>query len=55
MYEHEEFHCGDTLEVLVNNQWIQTRFKMSIDNEWYLVGTPYHGEDIEYVRARITE
>lgn len=55
LWEHEGFHCGETLEVLVDNQWVHTRFEMSIDREWYLVGTPYRGEDIEYVRARITE
>lgn len=30
LWEHEGFHCGETLEVLVDNQWVHTRFEMSI-------------------------
>ena len=56
LWEIEGFHCGDCLEVLVNDVWIQTRMEMSWKDgrgEWYLVGTPYRGNDIEYVKARI--
>ncbi len=53
LWEHEGFHCGEGLEVLVNNEWVPTRMEMSIDRQWYLVGTPYNGEDLEYVQARI--
>ena len=35
------FHCGECLEVLV-------------DDQWYLVGTPYCG-DLECIRARILD
>lgn len=52
LWEHEGFHCGEGLEVMVDDKWVQTRMEMSADREWYLVGTPYHG-DLEYVRARI--
>ena len=47
------FHCGEGLEVLVDDQWVKTRMEMNPAREWYLVGTPYCG-DLEYVRARIT-
>ncbi len=46
------FHCGECLEVLVDDQWVKTRMEMNLAREWYLVGTPYCG-DLEYVRARI--
>lgn len=29
-------HCGDTLEVLINNKWFPTRIEMG--SFWYLVG-----------------
>lgn len=29
-------HCGETMEVLINGQWIPTRIEKSSD--WYLVG-----------------
>ena len=42
------------LEVLVDDEWVQTRMEMNLAREWYLVGTPYCG-DLEYVQARIPE
>ena len=48
------FHCGECMEVLVDDQWVKTRMEMNLAREWYLVGTPYCG-DLEYVRARIQE
>ena len=43
LWEHDGFHCGDGLEVMVDGEWIPTRIEMSIDREWYLVDTPYYG------------
>ena len=48
------FHCGECMEVLVDDLWVRTRMEMNPAMEWYLVGTPYCG-DLEYVRARIPE
>ena len=48
------FHCGECMEVLVDDKWVRTRMEMNPAMEWYLVGTPYCG-DLEYVRARIPE
>ena len=31
-------HCGDTFEVLINDEWEPTRIEMGFDREWYLVG-----------------
>lgn len=47
------FHCGEGLEVLVDDEWVQTRMEMNLAREWYLVGTPYC-ENLEYVQARIS-
>ena len=52
LWEHTGFHCGEGLEVLVDDEWVQTRMEMSFKDNWYLVETPYSG-DLEYVRARI--
>ena len=48
------FHCGEGLEVLVDDKWVRTRMEMNPAREWYLVGTSYCG-DLEYVQARIPE
>ena len=37
------FHCGECMEVLVDDQWVQTRMEMNLAREWYLVGTAYCG------------
>lgn len=52
LWEHTGFHCGECLEVKVDDKWVKTRVEMDIEQNWYLVGTPYIG-DLEYVRARI--
>ena len=56
LWEHSEFHCGEGLEVMVDDKWVPTRMKMCWNDDgshdWYLVGTPYCG-DLEYVRARV--
>lgn len=52
LWEHDGFHCGEVLEVMVDDKWQKTRMEMGIDRQWYLVGTPYYG-NLEYVRARI--
>ena len=52
LWKHNGFHCGETLEVMVNDEWVHTRMEMSSDGKWYLVDTPYYG-DLEYIQARI--
>ena len=52
LWEHTGFHCGECLEVKVDDKWVKTRMEMDSDRNWYLVDTPYTG-DLEYVRARI--
>ena len=32
------FHCGEYLEVLLDDEWFQTRMEMNPAREWYLVG-----------------
>ena len=49
LWEHDGFHCGEVLEVMVDDKWQKTRMEMGIDRQWYLVGTPYYG-NLEYVR-----
>ena len=41
------FHCGECLEVLLDDEWVQTRMEMNPAREWYLVGTPYCGDLVQ--------
>lgn len=55
LWENDGLHCGEPIEVLVEDKWITTRIEMDRTESgsyWYLVGTPYYG-DLEYVRARM--
>ncbi len=57
LWEHIGFCCGEHLEVLVEDKWVETRMEMlwSADGGiWYLVDTPYRG-NLEYIRARISD
>lgn len=31
-------HCGEGMEVMVDDKWIRTRIEMDINSKWYLVG-----------------
>ena len=55
LWENDGLHCGEGIEVFVDDKWIYSRMEMAWGkdgNHWYLVGTPYYG-DLEYVRVRI--
>lgn len=53
LWENVGFHCGECLEVFVDDTWVQTRMEFLWQRqEGYLVGTPYSG-DLEYIQARI--
>lgn len=55
LWEHEGFHCGECLQVLVDEKWVDTRIEMAWGRnggEWYLVGTPFM-RDLEFIQAKI--
>ena len=53
LWEIDGLHCGQSLKVLIDNKWVQTRLEMTVDNQWYLVGTDKVGKDLEYLKAKI--
>lgn len=52
LWEKAGFYCGERLEVLVEGKWQPTRMEMGMDQQWYLVGTPYYG-NLEAIRAKV--
>ncbi len=46
------FHCGEGLEVLVDDKWVSDQNGDESCKRMVSVGTPYCG-DLEYVQARI--
>ena len=49
---HPGVHCGECLEVDVDGVWTACRMEMD-SGIWYLVGAPYRGDGLEYVKARL--
>lgn len=52
LWENDGFHCGESLQVLIDGKWFDTRMEMAADQEWYLSGTSYKG-DLDGVKVRI--
>lgn len=48
-------HCGQSLEVLIDNKWVETRIEMTAQGQWYLAGTDLKGKDLEYLKARLEQ
>lgn len=56
LWEDEGFHCGESLQVKIGDEWIDTTMEMDWSNGrgvWYLTGTKIRGDELEYTRARI--
>lgn len=55
LWENDGFHCGESMEVMVNGEWVPSRMEMARDergSHWYLVNTPFRG-DLEFVKVRL--
>ena len=54
LWINDGFHCGRTMKVQINDEWIDTRLEMNCDDEWYLVGTDIVGnEAFLYLKAEV--
>lgn len=53
LWEIDGFHCGETMEVKIDDEWKPTRIEMSIDRKWYLVDTPFQDTDLEGLIIRV--
>lgn len=47
-------HCGESIEVFVNNKWIKDRIEYDHKiNNWYLVETGLIGEELEFIEVKV--
>ena len=56
LWEIDGFHCGKTLDYYDSDkeEWIPTRMEMSwTDKQYYLIDTPYKGDDLEGLKIRL--
>lgn len=52
LWENDGLHCGQTLDVFVNGEWINDRLEITHD-KWYLVHSRLAGCELEYLQVRI--
>ena len=53
LWEHTGLHCGERLEIKVDDAWLKTRMEMNPERQWYLAGTSYCDDDLENIQARV--
>lgn len=52
-WKYDGLHCGQNLEVFINNQWVYDRIEMKANKTWYLVETGLQGEQLEGLKVKI--
>ena len=50
LWVDDGLHCGECLEVYVDDEWVQDRLEMG--DTWYLVNSKLKGNDLEGLRVR---
>ena len=53
LWENTGLHCGECIEVLINDEWIEDRIEMSVDGKWYLVKNNLSGNQIEHLKVKL--
>ena len=53
LWEIDGLHCGQSLEVKMNGEWIETRMEMKCGGIWYLVGIDCDELECLEVRVRL--
>ncbi len=53
LWENEGLHCGEGLEILINDMWIHDRIEMTRDGEYYLVNSKLKGNELNFIKVNI--
>lgn len=55
--DYYALHCGDVLDIFLHGRWKKTSVEAFWRPKgiaaWYLVDTPFHGEAMQGLRARV--
>ena len=51
LWEVDGLHCGATLEVFINGEWVKDRIEMT-RGKYYLVNTKIKDDDLEGLKVR---
>lgn len=52
LWTHEGLHCGEGLEIFINEEWKADRIEMKFGGTWYLVESGIQGDDLEGLKVR---
>ncbi|MBY7043756.1 DUF5348 domain-containing protein [Clostridium botulinum] len=52
LWQDDGLHCGETLEVFINDEWKIDRLEMTWDKVWYLVVSGLKGNQLEGIKIR---
>lgn len=53
LWEDSGLHCGECLEVFVNDKLVQDRIELKYPDTWYLVKTKLEGNQLEGLKVRM--
>ena len=53
LWAYDGFHCGESMKVEIGDEWVDTKMEMRSPNTWYLVDTPYAGDQLEGLYVKI--
>lgn len=51
LWEDDGLHCGETLEVFINDKWVADRLEL-YRGQWYLVYSKLKGDELEGLKVR---
>lgn len=52
LWEEEGLHCGQGLEIYIEDNWVKDRLEMTREGTWYLVETKLKGMDLEGLKVK---
>ncbi len=52
LWENEALHCGEGLEIFINDKWVADRIEMTWDKKWYLVESKLQGNQLEGLKVK---
>ncbi|MFQ9249288.1 MAG: DUF5348 domain-containing protein [Clostridium paraputrificum] len=52
LWINEGLHCGESMYVYINDEWIPDRLEMYRNGTWYLVETKLEGDKLEGLKVK---
>lgn len=53
LWINDGLHCGECLEVLINNRWHKDRLEMNRKGNWCLIKSGLEGNELEGLQVKL--